>query len=171
MDVPPFVTTARLLLTPLTVADAPFILELVNTEGWLQFIGNRNITSPPEATAYIQKILANPNISYWVVQRKDNQQPIGIVTFIKREYLEHLDIGFAFLPNVAKHGYAYEATSAVLHKLISERHLSHILATTVPENTNSIKLLKKIGLVFEKEMGVGTEKIHVYVASTDALLI
>ena len=169
MDVQPFIITERLIIQPLTLNDDSFILELVNTEGWIKFIGNRNVTSTSESGAYIQKILENKNISYWVVKLKDSQDSIGIITYIKRDYLPHHDIGFAFLPNFSKQGYAFEATTAVLQKLVSERNLSYILATTVPENINSIKLLKKMGLVFEKEMEVENEKLHVYGASADKL--
>src|SRR5438309_2242312 len=133
MEVPSLLTTERLLVNPLTVTDAKFILELVNTEGWITFIGNRNITSEAEAGAYIQKILANPDTSYWVVKLQENGDAIGIVTYIKRDYLEHPDIGFAFLPTIAKTGYAYEAKQAVLHKLIKERHLTHVFAINIHE--------------------------------------
>ena len=70
MDVQPFIITERLIIQPLTLNDDSFILELVNTEGWIKFIGNRNVTSTPEAGAYIQKILENKYISYWVVKIK-----------------------------------------------------------------------------------------------------
>ena len=152
------------------MTDDNFILELVNTEGWIKFIGNRNIKSQVEANAYIQKIIENKNIFYWVVNLKDNQDKIGIVTYIKRDYLEYHDIGFAFLPTFQKKGYAYEATNAVLNKLVRQRNLSHILATTVPENISSINLLKRIGLVFEKEIEVEKESLHVYGASINQLI-
>src|SRR5437867_3917202 len=111
------ITTDRLLINPLTQKDNSFILELVNTNGWLEFIRNRNINSEVEATAYIQKIIDNPSINYWVVRIKSNKVSVGIITFIKRNYLEHYDIGFAFLPAFANNGFAYEATRAVLCNL------------------------------------------------------
>lgn len=163
------ITTDRLLIKPLTAKDDNFILELLNTEGWIKFIGNRNITSQAEASAYIQKILNNANVFYWVVTVKDSMEAIGVVTFIKRDYLEHHDIGFAFLPQYSKNGYAYEATIAVLNKIIVKQNHTHLLATTVPENVNSIRLLKKIGLVFEKEIEVEKEKLHVYGIAMDNL--
>jgi len=169
MDVSPSLKTERLLIRPLALTDDDFIFELVNTEGWIRFIGNRNIPSQVEARAYIQKVLENENVSYWVVQRKNSLDTIGIITYIKRDYLEHHDIGFAFLPNASKSGYAYEATRAVLHKLIQERNPVQILATTIPENERSIKLLQKIGFVFEKEMNVDNTMLHVYGALTDTL--
>ena len=162
-------TTDRLIIKPLTVSDGDFIQELVNTEGWLKFIGNRNVNSPADAGAYIQKILDNKNVSYWVVQLKDSMNKIGIVTYIKRDYLDHHDIGFAFLPGFAGKGYAYEATHAVLTKLVAKDKLTHILATTVPENVSSIKLLEKLGLAFEREIELEKEKIHVYGAATGKL--
>jgi RimJ/RimL family protein N-acetyltransferase len=171
MEIQTLITTDRLLIEPLTVNNNNFILELVNTDGWIKFIGNRNVTSQVEATAYIQKIIDNPNTTYWVVKLKDNQTTIGIITFIKRDYLEHHDIGFAFLPSFANNGYAYEATSTVLRTVVHIYKLSHILATTVPENTSSIKLLKKLGLFFDKEIEVDKEKLQVYGVSTDKLSI
>ena len=154
-------TTTRLLIDPLSLSNNKFILELVNTDGWLKFIGNRNINSEKEAATYIQKIIDNPNAAYFVVKLK-NKTKIGIVTFIKRDYLENHDIGFAFLPKFGNNGYAYEATSAVLMNVTRIYNLSHILATTIPENINSIKLLKKLGLSFEKEIEVENIKLHVY---------
>jgi RimJ/RimL family protein N-acetyltransferase len=162
MNVPSELSTDRLLITPVARADADFILELVNTEGWIRFIGDKNITSPEEAGAYIQKISANEDIAYWVVKRKDDAVKIGIVTYIKRDYLNDPDIGFAFLPNFSKMGYAYEAATALLNTLIREYHIQNILATTNPENINSIKLLKRMGLDFEKAIEVESETLHVY---------
>lgn len=137
------IKTERLLLKALAINDDEFIFELVNTEGWIKFIGNRNITSSNDAKTYIQKILHNENIFYWVVQLKEQDENIGLITFIKRDYLDHHDIGFAFLPRFFNKGYAYEASLALLKTLIDEVNPPHILATTIPENESSIKLLKK----------------------------
>lgn len=164
-------TTQHLSIGSLTQNDNVFILELVNTKGWIDFIGDRNISTPDDASAYIQKILDNPNVTYWVVRLTDKKTPIGLVTFIKRDYLKHHDIGFAFLPGYAGKGYAYEATLGVMNNLLNDYNSSHILATTVPENTKSIALLKKLGLVFEKEIKVENEKLHVFSVSTDMLSI
>lgn len=162
MDAQPLFTTDRLTIKPLAISDDNFILALVNTEGWITFIGNKNITSEADAGAYIKKIEENRSIDYWVVHLRHNGEKIGVVTLIKRDYLEHQDIGFAFLPEFTKKGYAYEATGAVLSHLLRQPTFSHILATTVPENIRSVTLLKRIGFVFEKEIQVEKEPLHVY---------
>ena len=104
-----------------------------------------------------------------MVKLKDDKTAIGVVTFIKRDYLDHHDIGFAFLPDFCGSGYAYEATLAVLNKMVQQHNHSHILATTIPENSNSIKLLEKLGLQFEKEIKVEKETLHVYAVSIEKL--
>ena len=161
--------TDRLFIEPLTFNDTAFILELVNTEGWLTFIGNRNVHSEMDAREYIQKIMDNSNTDYSLVKRKKDQTKIGIITFIQRDYLDHPDIGFAFLPAYSNKGYAYEATKAVLKNLIETNNLAHILATTIPENLHSIKLLKKLGLSYEKEIEVNKVKLQVYGAATEKI--
>ncbi|MDP4263576.1 MAG: GNAT family N-acetyltransferase [Bacteroidota bacterium] len=164
-------STPRLLLDKLTLRDTEFIYELVNTPGWIKFIGDRNIKTQEDAIAYIQKLIDNPAINYWVVKSKGQSIPMGIVTFIKRGYLEHHDIGFAFLPEYSKQGYAYEATIAILDDVIKDPLHTQILATTIKENTNSIRLLEKLGLQFSHEIQIGNEMLQVYAAMTDKLLI
>ena len=144
--------TNRLQLRMLTETDAAFIFELVNTAGWIKFIGDRNIKDTGDAVNYIQKIISNPAISYRVVTLRDDETAIGVVTFIKRDYLDHHDIGFAFLPAYNKQGYAFEATKEFLDDLLNSGEQETILATTIPENSSSIQLLKKLGFNFSKEI-------------------
>ncbi len=147
-----YLYTERLTLSLLKKEDAVFIEQLVNTEGWLKFIGDRNVHSVAEAEAYIEKIAASPNINYWVARTKELNKPIGVISFIKRDYLAHWDIGFAVLPEEHGQGYAYEGAMCVLkHNAGTGKH-SQFLATVMNSNTTSVKLLEKMGLSFEKEI-------------------
>ena len=47
------ILTDRLMLEKLKVDDYDFILSLVNTTGWIENIGDRNIHSKNEAIEYI----------------------------------------------------------------------------------------------------------------------
>lgn len=161
--------TERLLLNKLCIEDNAFINELVNTQEWIKFIGERNIKTEEDAINYVHKIMNNANINYWVVKLKTDNTSIGIITFIKRDYLEHHDIGFAFLPKYAKNGYAYEAAAVVLKDAVQNANHSQILATTIKENTNSIKLLKKLGLSFKNEMKVGEDLLMIYSSAINDL--
>lgn len=154
-------STKRLLLTLLSEDDHDFILSLLNTEGWIQFIGNRNVHSKDDAVAYIRKIKTTPDLFYWVVRLKEAKTPVGIVSFLKRSYLDYFDLGFAFLPPFNGLGYAGEAAEKIL-ALAGEKGYDPVLATTVPQNSRSISLLEKLGFHFEKELQVEGQTIHVY---------
>ncbi len=157
--------TTRLFLDRLHPDDAAFIFELLNTPDWLKFIGDRNIHSDEDARNYILKITADPNIIYWVV--RSGEEKIGMVSFIKRKYLDHHDIGFAFLPKFSKQGFAFEAADAVLKESLQDPDHRIILATTMTDNTNSIHLLEKLGFQFNQEIENEGVKLLLYSIAAD----
>lgn len=151
------IITSSLIVDQLSVNDASFILELLNTKGWKQFIGERNVNSLQDAERYIHKIIADPAVNYDVVRLKDTKVPVGVLTIIKRDDLPHHDIGFAFLPAFAGKGYAYEAASALLQEPeVSATH-PKMLAICLKDNSRSIHLLEKLGMVFEEEISRDSE--------------
>lgn len=160
----------RLKITPLLEEDASFIVELLNTDGWIKNIGDRNIRSQKDARGYIEKVNNNPHITYWTVKLKKEELPIGLVTIIKRDYLPSKDVGFAFLPQFFHKGYAFEATKAVLLAMVSSNGLDIILAISQPDNKSSIKLIEKLGLKFEKMINHENSIVGVYKASKEGLL-
>lgn len=144
------IETERLRLRKFTLMDASFIYKLMNTEGWLQNIGDRKIRSVMDAENYIQANYLNVYKKYgygpYLVSLKKTGEPIGSAGLYKRDNLDYPDIGYAFLPEFWNKGFAYEAASAVLKYASEELNISKILAFTLKENSNSIKLLKKLGL-------------------------
>ncbi|MES2131473.1 MAG: GNAT family N-acetyltransferase [Bacteroidota bacterium] len=169
--IPTTFETSRLSLKSLSHNDLDFIMTITNSEGWLKFIGNRNTKTKDLATEYIQKIIDNPQIYYWTVTLKQEKIPIGVITFIKRDYHADSDIGFAFLPGYEGKGYAYESSKVVLDSIIADPAYTNILATTLKDNVNSIKLIEKLGLKFEKEIKVDEEALLQYsVTSNEALI-
>lgn len=161
----------RLELNPLTGNDHPFILELVNAPGWLQFIGDRNVRTEGDAKAYILKINENPQIRYWKVTLRSEQKPIGIITWIKRNYLEYPDIGFAFLPDFEGKGYAAEATRSIMYSVPEISQDDKILAITTQENVSSVKLLEKLKFCFDREIETDGQRLLQYSLNRDSLLI
>ncbi|MDQ0417207.1 RimJ/RimL family protein N-acetyltransferase [Croceifilum oryzae] len=147
--------TERLILRFQTTEDAEFILELVNDPSWLKFIGDRGVRTIEDAkndilNGPIQMYKKKLGLGFLLVERKEDQAPIGICGLIKRESLEDIDIGFAFLPQYRGKGYAYEAAASVMAYGKDTLGLSRIVAITRQENHHSIKLLEKLGLQFEQ---------------------
>ena len=147
--IPP-IETERLLLRKIEVTDAPFFYELFSSEGWMQFIGDRNIQTVVDAEQqikekYIPSYTLNGYGSYLVIE-KDSEKAIGTCGIYKRSNLDHPDIGFAFLPEFLRKGYGYEAANAILEHAYKVLKMNKILAFTLPKNIASIKLLEKLGL-------------------------
>ena len=144
--------TDRLTFRQLTLADAPFIVELVNTPGWLRFIGERNIKTSEQAENYLENgpiaSYAQNGFGLYGVELKSEKTLIGMCGLIKRETLPDPDIGFAFLPEFTGSGFAFEAADAVVSLATNTLKLPVVLAITLPENGPSRKLLEKIGLKF-----------------------
>jgi len=158
----PKFTTERLYLHLLDKADAAFILEILNTPDFLNFIGDRKVRNSREALLYIEKISQDPATTFYTVKTRDDGITAGMVSVIKRPYLEHYDIGFAFLPDYMKKGYAYEASIAVLKKLLDSPEHECILATVVEKNIKSIRLLEKLGLQKIDTIEVGNHDYLLY---------
>lgn len=156
------VTTQRLVLAPIELDDYTFVLQLLNSPGWIQFIGDRNVHSIEDAKAYIDKIQHKPNLVYWVAKRCEDNYPIGIISYMKRDYLDGYDLGFAFLPEFQQQGFAFEAANAILQFVLTITGDNHILATLLPNNLNSIKLLIKLNFQFKSTICVDNEDLHVY---------
>jgi ribosomal-protein-alanine N-acetyltransferase len=148
--------TERLVLRKFTSEDGPFIFTLLNSPGWLEFIGNRNINTLEDAQYYL---VNGPMLSYnrfgygpYLVLLKDSLTPIGMCSLIKRDLLEDVDIGFAFLPGFSGKGYAFEASGATIRYAKDVLGIAKIIAITNMNNEHSIRLLKKLGFVFKQNV-------------------
>lgn len=160
--------TERLLLRQFNINDVDFIIQLLNSPGWIKNIGDRNIKTAVQAKNYL---LNGPVQSYQLhgfglslVLLKDTNTPIGMCGLIKRDNLPHVDMGFAFLPAYTGKGYCYEMASATLAYAKNNFKLPRIIAITLPTNISSINVLKKVGMKFEKKIILpgDTEELELY---------
>jgi ribosomal-protein-alanine N-acetyltransferase len=145
--------TPRLLIRKLGAGDEPFLLELLNEPAFLRNIGDRRVRTLEDAAEYLRK---GPGASYeklgfglFLVAMKDTGAAIGICGLLKRDALEDVDIGFAYLERHWGCGYAIEAARAVMEFGWKTVGLKRIVAVTAPHNDASIKLLEKLGMEFE----------------------
>jgi RimJ/RimL family protein N-acetyltransferase len=146
--------TPRLLLNEFTEDDASFIVELLNSPDWLQYIGDRNVRTTEDARRFINEKYIDSykknGFGLYAVVLKENNITIGMCGLIKRDSLEDIDIGFAFLPEYISKGYGFESAVEVLKYGKEILNLKRIVAITIKSNNKSVNLLKKIGMKFEK---------------------
>jgi [ribosomal protein S5]-alanine N-acetyltransferase len=164
----PVLETPRLALRLLSIDDAPFMLTLLNDPAWLRHIGDRGVRTVEGAREYLEaKVLSmyeRLGFGLWLVEGRDDGAPMGICGLVKRDALEEVDLGFAFMPAFRKQGYAYESALAVRELAIGRLGLRRLLAITSPANFESARLLERLGFVLEREMAwAGDEKDRVSV--------
>tara|TARA_R110002124_G_scaffold17740_1_gene74014 strand:- start:982 stop:1254 length:273 start_codon:yes stop_codon:yes gene_type:complete len=70
----------------------------------------------------------------------------------KTRYFRICRCWFAILPNYESLGLAHEASIEIIKLAKNVFKLVKIIAITTPDNDSSIKLLKKLGLIYEKKV-------------------
>lgn len=149
-------TTKRLNLSEVMKQDAPFIKELLNSPGWIKYIGQRDVKTIEAAENYIEnsfrKSYKKDGFGFYKITLIETGDAIGICGLVKRDFLDEVDIGFALLPGFEGKGYAYEAAKATMEYATEELELKTITGVTSPDNIPSQKLLNKIGLKLVKSI-------------------
>jgi ribosomal-protein-alanine N-acetyltransferase len=143
--------TERLALHELTAADAPFVLELLTSRGFRENIGDRGVRDLDGARGYIERTRAGyaaNGFGLWRCDVKATGEAAGLCGLVRRDGLEHPDVGYAFLERFWRRGYASESAAAALAYGRETVGLKTIVAITTPSNAGSIAVLEKIGMAF-----------------------
>lgn len=141
--------TSRLVLRHFTADDASFVLRLLNEPSFIENIGDRGVRTVEDAVAYLN---GGPIASYArnghglnAVVLRDTGEPIGMCGLLRREQFADADVGYSFLPEFWRRGYAAEAVAAVVEHGRRTLGLPTIIAIVSPHNTASSALLEKLG--------------------------
>jgi RimJ/RimL family protein N-acetyltransferase len=145
--------TERMLLRRLEPGDAGFILELLNEAAFLRYIGDKGVRTLAAAREYLLKgpidSYARHGFGLYAVCLRDGT-PIGICGLVKRDGLEDVDLGFAFLSRHCLKGFAVESAAAVLAHARQKLRLQRVVAITAPDNLGSMAVLERVCLKFER---------------------
>lgn len=141
--------TERLILREIVESDDEFMLDLLNQPSFIKYIGDRNVRNLEQSRDFIEtryrKSYEENGFGLYAVELKEDQTTIGMCGFVKRETLPDADIGFAFLPQFEKKGFAFESASAVMNYGREVLNLQRVLAITSQDNESSVRLLEKLG--------------------------
>jgi RimJ/RimL family protein N-acetyltransferase len=129
------------------MGDAAFMLALMRSPGWLEFIGDRHVYSIEDAQKYLRNgflsSYENLGFGYYLITGNGGEK-IGIMGFSRKAFLHNLDFGFALMPEWHGKGLAYEAGLALLKYAKVELQLEVLDAVANLDNTASHALLKKL---------------------------
>jgi RimJ/RimL family protein N-acetyltransferase len=164
--------TARLSLRRPTAGDAAFMLRLVNDPDWLRFIGDRDVHTEAEAVSFIEERLLGSfhqhGFGLWVVQPREGGAALGLCGLLRREELTHADVGYAFLPEARRRGFALEAASCVLEFARQTLGMQHVVAIVQPANLPSRRVLAQLGMSFAGMIPVNGRETCLYALEASA---
>ena len=154
-----FVATAHAngasALRQFTVADAPFILALLNDPAFIRYIGDRNVRTLEQAAEYIEtRFVPGYASGYGAYAAVLNgmDEPAGLISLLKRDWLEEADLGFAFLPAYTGRGYAEEGSRAMMAYAGNRLGLQSLMAIATTDNQSSHRLLGKLGFTLKRSL-------------------
>lgn len=165
-------TTDRLRLRLVTEDDAPFYLALANDPAFIEHIGDRQLRTVEAAQRGLRDgpvaMQAKHGHSLYLVERLEDGAPLGLSGLLKRDTLEYVDIGYAFMAEHRGCGYAFEAGQAVVRHAAA-LGIRTLAAITSPANTASIALLQRLGLRFERRASLAPDQppVNIYLAELD----
>jgi ribosomal-protein-alanine N-acetyltransferase len=150
-------TTERLLLRPLQLADAPGMFELDRDPAVHRYLGGIGGPRPAsladsEATIrFIQAQYADKGIGRWAVTLRSTSEFMGwaglkLVAGPINGQLDFYDIGYRFIPRYWGQGYGYEAALPWLAYGFGKLQAPRICAYADVNNAGSRRILAKIGL-------------------------
>ena len=150
----PVLTTDRLLLRQLTMADAPGVQRLRSDEQVMQYVNRPLTLTLEQAESWVAMILdaldKNEGIS-WCICLKENPAKhignIGLWRIEKENY--RAEIGYMLEPSLQGKGLMFEALQKVVEYGFKDMGLHSIEGQIDPRNIASSALLKKAGFVQE----------------------
>ena len=157
-------TTARLVLKPLSADDADLLVELFTDPVVKKFTGGPQ----PEAAIRDEMRVStrrggNGCIGIWTIANKDDSDKLGTVALLPMpidtqttdydlvvpgQYPEaEIEIGFFLKPSAWGQGFAGEACRRVLRLVFEDSPITEIVANFDPANESSRKLLTRLGFI------------------------
>jgi ribosomal-protein-alanine N-acetyltransferase len=157
--------TERLYLREFTLDDAQKLIDLNNNFNVTRYTGDGPVDSLEKAQEIIQTIIfpQYPNkLGRWAVHLKTDDTFIGWCGLKYISELNEIDLGYRFFEQHWGKGYATESAKASLDRGFKTLQLAEIVGRAAIENVNSVKVLEKVGMQFEKEAEEHGDRIYKY---------
>jgi RimJ/RimL family protein N-acetyltransferase len=147
------IETERLILREMVLEDAKDMFRLHSNPEVQRYTGEDVITSLediPDKIKEFQNRDKNLGFGRWITILKKENQVVGWSGLAYLPEFNDIDIGYRFLPEYWGIGIATEASRAILSYGFNSLKLKKIIAIAYKENEASIKVMKKVGMQFDK---------------------
>lgn len=150
------IETRRLLIRRFTTDDAEAYWPLVSNPEVLRYVAEPVVASIGAVRDLLQ---AHPLRDYrkygygrMACIDKDSGRLLGFSGLKYLDDINETDVGYRFLPEAWGRGYATESAAAIMARQPAEFGLRRIIGLVEPENQGSVRVLKKLGLTFERRL-------------------
>lgn len=144
--------TTRLILRPARLSDAFNLYQLNSDPLVMKYTGDTAFSSVSEYEAFLRDRMI-PQFDKWKMSRfmielKSDGTFIGWCGLKYFPETNEVDLGYRLMKKFWGQGYATEAGRACLEYGFKTLNLGNIMATVMPENIGSIKVVQKLGMTF-----------------------
>jgi ribosomal-protein-alanine N-acetyltransferase len=160
------IETERLYLREFTTSDAPLLLELNSDPRVTMYTEKGGMKTLEEAQEKLNDILLHyqkQGIGRWAVHLKATDEFTGWCGIKRVESENTVTLGYRFFHKHWGKGYATEASKACLDYGLNVLKLEQIIAKAMKENTASIHVMKKSGMVYLRNDICAEHPAEVYV--------
>jgi len=154
MPFPDSFSTSRLHAERLRSDHLPEVRRMLRDPEVMAHLGG--VRNEDQTTAYLARNLQHW-LSYgfglWILRQVGGEDPIGraVLRHLDVEGVDEVEVGYAFYPAFWHRGLASEVTATCLSFAWQRLHLASIVAVTTPGNLASQHVLRKAGLVHDRE--------------------
>lgn len=148
--------TTRCLIREITVDDVDALYGIYNESAEAFQYTEGLFEDPDREKAYTRDYIGQQYRFYeygiWIVTDRETGKIIGRAGIDNRQGYEDPELGYVFALSYRHKGYAFEVCSAILTYAANILQLERLNAFTIRENTDSVKLLERLGFVFAEEV-------------------
>lgn len=163
--------TERLVLRELVPDDASFMLELLNDPAYILNIADRGVRDVEGARRYLEErwraSYAEHGFGLWAVVHGETGACTGLCGLVRRDGLDDVDIGYAFLPAFRGQGFAVESALGVKAHARDVLGLTRLVAIVSPGNDRSVRVLEQLGMHFERTLRLPGDASDVALYATE----
>lgn len=162
----PTLTTPRLTLRPWEEGDAQGLFAILQQPGIFRYFPKTTPPPRPWIDKYIQhhaRHWQERGCGHWAVVTLGEGSLVGWTGLEYLPELEQVELAYLLSRDAQGKGLATDAAQAALKFGFDTCHLPEIIALVHPENTASIRVLEKCGLVFhdrQKLWGIELLRYH-----------
>lgn len=145
--------TSRLILRPARLSDAFNLYQLNSDPLVMKYTGDTAYSSVSEYEVLIRDRMIPQfdkfKMSRFMVTLKSDGTFLGWCGLKFFPETNEVDLGYRLMRKFWGQGFATEAARASLDYGFNNLNLDHIIATVMPENIGSIKVVQKLGMTFK----------------------